>query len=280
MSVYSHSRISTFENCPLQYRYRYIDRIRKDVQSIEAFMGKTVHTVLEGLYADLPRARTSAASDYGGRFTDLWRSTWNPAIRIVRDGMTSEDYHDTGRRCVEAFFARHHPFDRGEVVGCEVKVEFALDGEGRYRMLGYIDRVDRREPGVLEIHDYKTGALPRRGALDRDRQLTLYEVALRQRWPDTTEVRHVWHYLAHDREFVARRSAEEVRETRLATIRSIQRIEATTRFPARRSPLCSWCEYQDICPEWRDARPGTSPDAAAIEPPPELEPRTGQYLLF
>jgi len=281
VSVYSHSRISSFENCQLQYRYRYIDRIRRDVQSIEAFMGKTVHTVLEGIYADRPAARSATASDFGERFSRLWRESFTPEIRIVRDKLTADDYHDIGRRCVEGFFARHHPFDRGEVVGCEMKMEFTLDGDGRYRMIGYIDRIDRIEPGIMEIHDYKTGALPRRGALERDRQLTLYEIALRQQWPGLSEVRLVWHYLAHDREFVVRRSADELQRTKLDTIKSIQRIEAATRFPARTSPLCSWCEYRDICPEWSDERAAAAPRPQAVEPPPSVaESRNGQYLLF
>jgi len=283
VSVYTHSRITSFQNCPMLYRYRYIDRIKRDTQSVEAFMGKVVHEVLQVLYDDLSRARASQPDSYGEIFSTLWRQGYSDNIRIVRDGMTADDYHTIGRRCVESFFSRHHPFETGQVVGCEVKVEFALDPDGRYRMLGYVDRIDRAGQ-ILEIHDYKTGALPRTsgpGSLERDRQLALYEIALRQRWPDVTEVRHVWHYLQHDREFTLKREAEELDRTRIGTIRAIQRIEASTHFPARPGPLCSWCEYKDICPAWTHERAVLAP-APMIDPPllPEYEPRTGQYLLF
>ena len=30
MPLYSHSRLSTYEKCPLQYRYRYLDKIKRD----------------------------------------------------------------------------------------------------------------------------------------------------------------------------------------------------------------------------------------------------------
>ncbi len=273
MPVYSHSRISTFENCPLQYRYRYIDRIRMDVQGIEAFMGKLVHEVLEDLYTDLDRARSSTASDYVAMFDERWEQRWSPSIRIVREKMTPEHYRETGRRCVRTCFTQNEPFDSGEVLGCETRVEFALDGERRYRMLGFIDRVDRVGDDAIEIHDYKTGSLPRAGALRKDRQLTLYEIALRERYADVGEVRHVWHYLAHGKRFEERRRAEDLKRTRLATIRAIQEIEATAEFPARRSPLCSWCDYQGICPEWA-GEPESDPA------PPELEPGTDQYRLF
>ena len=240
MPVYSHSRISSFENCPLQYRYRYIDLIKRDVQGVEAFVGKLVHEVLESLYTDLTRARTAGPREFTARFNELWRRNLSPAVRIVRENMTLEDYRALGERCVETFYKRHHPFEGGEVLGCETRVEFNLDREGRYRMLGFVDRIHRIAPGVIEIHDYKTGSLPRAGALKTDRQLTLYEIAVRERWEGITEVRHVWHYLAHEKQFVERRSAEDLGRTRLATIRAIQGIEGTVEFPARKSALCSW----------------------------------------
>ncbi|HEY3176625.1 MAG TPA: PD-(D/E)XK nuclease family protein [Candidatus Polarisedimenticolia bacterium] len=283
MPVYSHSRISSFENCPLQYRYRYIDRIKRDVEGVEAFVGKVVHEVLQALYDDLARARKEGAQAFTSLFSRMWGERLSPAVRIVREHMTLEDYRALGERCVRSFYDRYKPFDTGEVLGCETRVEFRLDAEGRYRMLGFIDRIDRVGPDVIEIHDYKTGSLPRNGALRNDRQLTLYEMALRERYPQVREFRHVWHYLAHDTKFVEKRTVEDLRKTRLATIRAIQTIEATADFPARTSALCGWCEYQAICPEWAGrlpARVEPAPLTARPAPPPTLEPGTGQYLLF
>ncbi|WRQ72956.1 MAG: PD-(D/E)XK nuclease family protein [Methanosarcinales archaeon Met12] len=55
MTVYSHSRLSTYENCPLQYKHNHIDKIRlePEITGIEAFMGIRVHEALEKLYRDL-----------------------------------------------------------------------------------------------------------------------------------------------------------------------------------------------------------------------------------
>jgi len=269
--VYSHSRISSFANCPLQYRYRYIDKLKSPVEGVEAFVGKIVHEVLEALYADLGRARASSAEDYTALFRNLWRQRATSSLRIVRENMTPEAYRDLGVRCIENFFRQNHPFEGAEVLGCETQVEFNLDPEGRYRMQGYIDRIDRVAPGVIEIHDYKTGSLPRERSLRFDRQLTLYEIAVRDRWAGVKEVRHVWHYLAHARKFVQRRAPEDLIRTKLATIRAIQDIEATVVFPPRPGPLCSWCEYNGVCPEFR---PKTA------RPLPELEPGSLQYRLF
>jgi putative RecB family exonuclease len=278
VTVYSHSRISSFENCPLQYRYRYVDRIKLDIVGVEAFVGKVVHEVLEALYSDPGHARQAGPQAFTAMFNDIWRRKVSPSVRIVRENMTLEDYRELGERCVAGFYARHHPFESGEVLGCETRVEFKLDREGRFRMLGFIDRIDRVAPGVVEIHDYKTGSLPRPGALKKDRQLTLYEIAVRERWENVKEVRQIWHYLAHDKQFVEQRSTDDLGRTRLSTIRAIQGIEGTVEFPARTSALCSWCEYQGICPEW-EGRLATGP-AHRETAPPQTAPGSDQYLLF
>lgn len=285
VSVYSHSRINAFENCPLQFKYRYIDRKPKTFDGVEAFVGKVVHEVLEALYKDLPTARKKDAAHWRSRFNEFWGARWNDSIRIVREGMTREKYRVLGERCVSSYVERKQPFDNGEVLGCEERVEFSLDEAGQYRMLGFVDRIDRVAPGVIEIHDYKTGSLPRAGALKKDRQLTLYEIALRKRWRDTKEVRQVWHYLAHDKEFTEQRADGDVKRVRLETIDAIKRIESTTKFPPHRTPLCGWCDYQAICPEWAAEREagllstGPPPEKAS-SPPPIFDSRTGQGLLF
>ena len=45
--VYSHSRLSCFEDCPKRFHYRYILKVPAETQSIEGFVGKQVHEVLE-----------------------------------------------------------------------------------------------------------------------------------------------------------------------------------------------------------------------------------------
>ena len=64
MTVYSHSRLSTFEQCPYKYKLQYIDKIEPEVaQSIEAFLGSCVHEVLEKLYKDLMFEKKNSLED-------------------------------------------------------------------------------------------------------------------------------------------------------------------------------------------------------------------------
>ncbi len=40
---FSFIRIGSFESCKLQYRYKSIDGLRTEMETIEAFMGSRVH---------------------------------------------------------------------------------------------------------------------------------------------------------------------------------------------------------------------------------------------
>ncbi len=270
MTPYSHSRLNTFENCPLQFRYRYIDKIRTETEGIEAFVGKRVHEILERLYHHLSRhSRPPSLAQVQDRFLKDWLVQWHPNVRIVRLENDVDFYRDLGTRCLENYYRGHYPFDDGETVGIEQNVTLSLDEQGRYQLRGIIDRIVRRSEGRYEIHDYKTsGSLPPRSRLDRDRQLALYQIGLEQTYDDVEQVELVWHYLAFDKTITSRRSADQLEELRRETIELIDTIESANDYPARPGPLCRWCEYSTMCPEARaDARPGGEALPLGPEPP-------------
>jgi ATP-dependent helicase/DNAse subunit B len=52
MPEYSISQLSTFEECALQYRLIYVDRIKRYEEWIEAFLGQRFHEAMEWLYRE------------------------------------------------------------------------------------------------------------------------------------------------------------------------------------------------------------------------------------
>ena len=252
MPTYSHSRLSSFEKCRLQYRYRYIDRIRRDVQGIEAFMGNRVHDVLEKLYRDLQMERTPPLEELKALYHRDWERLYGDRIRIVKTEYTADHYRKVGERCITDFYGTYHPFRDGVTLGLEEKVGIPLDEAGRYRLEGYVDRIVRVEPGIYEVHDYKTGnSLPSAEDLLTDRQLPLYQMGVQRKFPDAKDVRLVWHYLAFNQELRSARSPDALEGLRARTLDLIRRIESTQEFPPTESALCRWCEYQEICPLWK-----------------------------
>ncbi len=249
MPVYSHSRLSTYEKCPLQYRFRYLDKIKRDTQGIEAFMGNRVHEVLEKLYRDLLMSKRPSLDELVATYHKRWKETFSDNVRIVKTEYTADHYRQVGERGIGGYYRRYEPFDQATTLGLEDRISVALDEGGRYQVQGFIDRLARAADGIYEIHDYKTSSsLPSSGDLRKDRQLTLYQMAVEKRFRDAREVRLIWHYLVFDQELISERSPEEVERHRRKTIGLIDTIEETRTFPPRESALCRWCEYRDICP--------------------------------
>ncbi|MBU1201597.1 MAG: PD-(D/E)XK nuclease family protein [Nanoarchaeota archaeon] len=252
MTVYSHSRISTFEQCKLKFKYKYIDKIEPLVKdTVETFLGSRVHEALEKLYQDLKFQKNPTKEELLVFLETNWHEKWNDEILIVRKEYTKENYLEMAKKFVSNYYDHYHPFDQAVTIGTEMYISIKLDEEGTYQLQGYVDRLDSNGE-TYEIHDYKTAnSLPIQEYLDKDRQLALYAIAIKEQYNDAKAVKLVWHYLAFDKELQSQRTDDELEKLRYTIIEVIQEIEACKEFSSKVSALCDWCEYKNICPEWK-----------------------------
>tara|TARA_Y100000590_G_scaffold373354_1_gene436995 strand:+ start:7427 stop:8317 length:891 start_codon:yes stop_codon:yes gene_type:complete len=261
--VFSHSSLSSYENCPRKYAFRYIEKIQVDTEGIEAFVGKRVHEILERLYQFVDDGVVPPLPQVLKRYEANFDDAYNPEkIRIVRNNLSISHYRAMGAKGIENFYRRHYPFDSGETLGLERPIRFNLDENGQYRIRGIIDRLARAPDGAIEIHDYKTSArMPAAKYLRRDRQLSLYEIAIRDEGFEG-EIRLVWWYVTPNRMFVTRRNEGELNQVKTEVTNLIDAIRTETLWEPRKGPLCSWCEYKEICPLFRadDAEKRTTHD--------------------
>ena len=252
--LYSHSQLDAFEKCPYKYRLRYIERVRSDVDSIEAFMGDRVHKALEALYRDVRMGKVRDLRELIQLYDRLWDEAWHDRITIVRDEYTAEDYRRLGARSLSGYYERYFPFDQAMTIDLERRITIDLMG-GKYKLQGFIDRLALAADNELEIHDYKSSqSLPSQEKLEADRQLALYQIGVEQMWPTTKKVDLVWHYLVFDQELRSRRTPEQLQALEAEIAEVIDRVEAATtagRFEAQETHLCDWCEYRELCPKRR-----------------------------
>jgi len=253
MPSFSHSKIGTFENCKLQFKYRYIDRIKVEVEdTIETFLGSRVHETLEKLYRDLRFAKDVTLDGLLDDFNQRWRKNWSDAVKIVNQEYGPENYRKMGERYIRDYFFHHQPFDEGRVIGLETQDFLPLDEQGRYSYHIRIDRLMDMGSGLYEVHDYKTNnSLPSQEDLDNDRQLAMYALWVKKHFKDFKKVRLVWHFVAFDKEMDSFRSAEQLEELRGDVLSKISLIETAQDFPPHVSSLCRWCLFQTICPMWK-----------------------------
>lgn len=248
MATYSYSKLSCFDSCPLKYRYKYVDRIRVEgFDTVEAFMGRHVHQAIQSIYAEVKASGAAPGKDEVlAEFNARWHAEWHDDILVVGAETSADDYRRAGRECIAAYYERHAPFDREETIGIEQKVFLNLPNGAS--LIGFVDRLARRNDGVYEIHDFKTGRCEDEGHV---RQLCIYQLALQSSLTDAAGFELVLHYLQSGQETRARVTSEQLQTTQsrvTSTIKVIESAAAAGEFPARPGPLCRWCEYREQCP--------------------------------
>ena len=249
MTVYSHSRLSCFEQCPQKYKLKYLDKVETEVeQSIEAFLGSRVHETLEKLYRDLGYQKVNTLDELLDVFRSEWKKNWDDSIVVVKEEYGPQNYLKMGEKFITDYYNKYTPFDQGKTIALEERVLIALDDAGEYKLQGFIDRVMESEEGYYEVHDYKTNSrLPLPDYLDNDRQLALYAIGIKERYPDVKDVRLVWHFLAFDKEVDSTRTDADLEALKKDVIALIEKIEHEEKFAANPSLLCDWCEFKPIC---------------------------------
>jgi putative RecB family exonuclease len=257
MEIFSHSRLSAFEHCRLKFSYKYVQRIRppEGKESIEAFMGKRVHEALEKIYGDARFGKADAWEDVEKYYSKKWDDEWSEEVEIVKEGLEEKNYRDLGIGFLEKYYARFKPFNQSKTICLERRLLINLDESGDYRVQGFVDRLGLRADGTYEIHDYKTSSrLREQRECDEDRQLSFYQMGVQEAWKDAEKIDLVWHYLAFDKEMHSRRNRKQLEETKRGAIKLIDEIldaKEKENFPPTRGALCDYCEYREICPEWK-----------------------------
>jgi len=254
MVIYSHSRLSTFEQCPHKFKLKYLDKLSPDIEStIEGFLGNKVHETLEWIYKGVANNNLPQLEDVIHYFVTLWEKDYNPNIKIVKPEFNVEHYFNKGIKFLIDYFTTNSPFE-DNTIATEKKVYINLDSEGKYKLMGFIDRlVHNQDANIVEIHDYKTsGFLKSQEEMDRDRQLALYSMAIRKDFPLIEDIHLIWHFLAFNKKIISKRTDEQLEQLKQEIIQLIQKIESTTKFPTNPTILCKWCDFRSYCPLFKN----------------------------
>ncbi len=250
MKVYSYSKLNDFGQCKLKYKFRYIDKIIPEIEtSIESHLGNSVHKALEWLYKEIQKNIVPSLDKLIIYYIKIWKENYRPGMVIVKEGATEKDYFERGIQFLINYYSANKPFDDNTL---EVEKKITINLDGKNKVQGFIDRlVHNLETGEFEIHDYKTGnTQPKKDHADKDRQLALYAIAIKERFGENKEVVLVWHYLAHGKKLQARRTNEQLEILKRETLELIRQIENEKEFSPNKSFLCNWCRYKNICPAW------------------------------
>ena len=267
LGALSPSRAGDFMSCPLQYRFRVIDRL-PEPPSPDAVRGTVVHKVLEDLF-DLPaadRTRDQAAAMLEPAWEQL-REQEPDLAGMFPDGEGPEAtaWLMSCRRVLDRYFTLEDP-RRLEPAERELYVETLLDS--RLLLRGFVDRIDVAPDGALRVVDYKTGSSP--GEMFEAKalfQMKFYALVIwRSRGVVPAMLQLVYlgngemlRYVPDERDLRAtERKVQAVWE-------AIRRAEESGDWRPSPSRLCDWCAHQALCPAY-GGTPPPLPEPAVSAP--------------
>ena len=254
MATYSHSKISTFEQCKYKYKLQYIDKVKVEIPTtIEAFMGDMVHQTLEHLYKLKNFKKRVALNVLIKFYRDLWDKNYSDDILIVKaekEKLTATNYKKMGEKFITHYYERMKPFEEMTILGLETQDRMTLPDGNQWHVR--IDKLGCDSEGNYYVCDYKTNSrMKDQEEADEDRQLALYSVWVKDKFKDAKSVKLIWHMLAFNKDAVSERTDEQLEKLQQEVCDIIKEIEITTEFPTNVTPLCDYCVFKEICPSFK-----------------------------
>jgi putative RecB family exonuclease len=241
--------MGTFTSCPLAFRFSYIERL-PEAPSAPASKGTLVHLALQHLcwrppaertlvhaLADLDRAAAEVAAHPD--FADLelsdeeWAGFYADAEKLVRRYFEMEDPRDV------------------KVLGVELRV-MAETSTG-VLIRGVIDRLELDEDGELVVTDYKTGSAPSEGWEQKSLAGVHVYSLLCEKMFGRRPARVQLLYLSKPERIVTCPNDQSLRGVEVksgAVMKAVRIACARDDFRPRPSALCSFCSFQEFCPEF------------------------------
>jgi superfamily I DNA/RNA helicase len=278
----SYSRLSTLENCDLQYVLNEELGLGSP-SGYQAWVGHLVHTLIEEYEnGKLPQSLDGLTEAAEHR----WRQAEFPSFAV------SEAF----RRLVgEVMLPNwHRTYGESPSLGREVRFVFEFDGA---TVTGYIDRIEGITSGGNRIVDYKTGKADRAGKAEDNLQLGIYTIAV-----DEAEALEEFRPIrAVQLAFVRGREGREgvapltwmpsgderqpyvdgMKERLSGLIARIRTLDVEEVYRPNPAANCRFCDFQTLCSLWPEGAPvfpvaTATPDDARVEDPEPDGPGGGE----
>jgi RecB family exonuclease len=168
--ILSYSKIQTFLECPLKYKYQYIDKI-PIIPSVHMVFGSALH---EGIAEFATRRKSNhpvTHQDLMNTFLETWNKQYTTGL--LNSIEEQEQWIQKGKQFLQSFFRREGFVDIHPQL---IEKKFYLPIDELTVLNGIFDRVDRETKNHVVIMEFKTNLKYERS----DLQLKLYAYAYRQ----------------------------------------------------------------------------------------------------
>jgi RecB family exonuclease len=237
MRPLSYSSISTYIECPLKFKLKYIDGYFEKPKPYFSF-GSSLHDALEFMYSFRPPP--PSLEDVLKYFEKNW----------ISKGYASEEeeegYFSYGKEILREYY-RENIKDLKPPVAVEYKFDIEIDG---IPVTGYIDRIDKLEGGSAEIIDYKSGKnVFDKSQVEKNEQLTLYQIAVEDSIGMDVAKLTLYHLPSQTPVSVDSRDKNKMEKLK-RKIHEVSENIAKGNFEAKRGRFCP-CDFPEHCPFYK-----------------------------
>jgi DNA helicase-2/ATP-dependent DNA helicase PcrA len=225
----SYSKLNTYNTCPKQYKFKYVEKDFGDGGIPAVQFGSLVHEILSKFTAE----------------------TTKEDIGTIIDGMVKE-------------YAKKYPYemfqDAEDVIYDWFEEDkftktFAVEQELKYKIgkceiIGYIDRLDKIGEGEYEVVDYKVGNfLYTEQSLATSLQLEMYALGIHKLY-DAFSVTVTYDNVLQNKQFSREVIDFDIIEQRIENY--IDAMLSDTEFEPRISNMCAYCFFKSKCSEYQE----------------------------
>jgi RecB family exonuclease len=239
----SFSALKLFVQCPLRYRYRYIDRKHDQKGTHYLALGRVVHKTM----ADFFRL------DPGSRSLNNLLGTLDRNLKSARSS-ENEERRETRIRAEAMLTSYYHSHDCAvETWGVETPIRYSFEGSCIH---GAVDRIDRLPDGGHELVEYKTEPLESGEENINRVQLAFYYFGVRESY-DLQVSKLTLEYLPSQSAISLPTSKAELEEQLLVARGIVHEIHSTRDFRPRRNKYCMDCLLAPTCAQRGQSGLGT-----------------------
>lgn len=242
---WSYSAISTYLNCSLQYRFRYVDRAESERSSACFAFGKAFHAAMSYYAMHLDNV-----------FFDVFRDVFKLEVEATPNLVfkPSDDFDsmlDTGMKMLAT--ARENWLDTDHVSGVAVPFKVEVPGLSR-PLIGEYDLL-LNDGGSTVIVDWKTAAAKWPvGKAGHDLQASAFCYAYAKEHGENPLFRFDVVTKTKNPSFASHwttRTGEDFRRFELLAKRVDEAVNKGVFLPCETSFSCAACPYADKCRNWR-----------------------------
>ncbi|MBT9174896.1 MAG: hypothetical protein DDT22_00561 [candidate division WS2 bacterium] len=234
MMKLSFSRLDLYLQCPLKYKYRYIDKIKEKPSPYAAF-GLSIHRTIQQFFTH-PEGVPTIYDLY-----NYLEASW------VREGYTSPkeeaSFKENAKKMLTKFY-QDNIFNY--LKACTVEQYFEVHTND-FIINGYIDQVNKRG-NTYEVVEYKTSKNGKSmEEAEKDLQIATYHLAFKSIYGFPPN--QVIYYNVRSGVKLGIKVTPQMEEFVMQSYKDIASGILAERFHFQVGIHCHWCDYQKICPD-------------------------------